>query len=824
MIVIYRPNGTPVFGTDTDNNPVALAVDDDSGRTAELMGDDILTLRFSLAENVTIPLRSWCVFEGKRYYLYKSPEITKQNERNFGYVMPMYTSDYLLKITMMRNRTYNSSTGVYGGDLRLKFPLTATPREHLEMVAACLNDAETEQNAVWAVDYSKTVGMVSASNGAHTNFDGTKWNDEGDAFLVSYEFNYCVDAIRNAATSIDTEYEIADAVVTSGGTTKVYHLLSLHNVEYNKDTPLYMSYGKGNGFEKGIVRRVESDLPPVDRLYIQGGEQNIPTHYGMKATTVDGTTTYSEESPNYIRSNTLLLPKNVACFVSGGKYYFSLNPTIRTDSDGNRYIQQKDYRDADTNLPVYEVLYDGDGNPLGTMQLLIGTPCFLTSADGRSVERVRHTYYDPYYTPRGTKVESFYDASEVYPMRVGGVSLVKTITRTREVDNGDGTTSTETYKLYDIVDALAQCPDYSQCSIDGETMTVIFQDGMLAGREFELNTTESGTVICTTGTYYDDDNNPVSGKKLELCPSDQDGITMPNDTFRPRVGDHYIAFHCSLPEEYISGIAYGAEFRALREMSRYLYDHGKETFTFSGTVYKLWAKKVWDTYVERYNTETYGYKQIKHGEYFALGQHIKVTDVQLFGASGLVLRVTGIKQPVNNPRAIELTLTNAIVLKYNWAKQLAQTVEEVRVRPRYRRPDNPIFPWHRGVAEVLELAEMLDAQGNVLDLRRKQVVPMKNFDTLNKYAHGTLVTKINEYRTALQSVQTQFRDVQTKFNTLRNVLVDQNGKVNGVSINGIGVGQCSVTPGDSIRPSHEECSYQDISITIPTSLPTQVNN
>lgn len=827
MIVIYRPNGTPVFGTDTDNNPVALAVDDDSGRTAELMGDDILTLRFSLAENVTIPLRSWCVFEGKRYYLYKSPEITKQNERNFGYVMPMYTSDYLLKITLMRNRTYNSSTGEYGGDLRLKFPLTATPREHLEMVAACLNDAETEQNAVWAVDYSKTVGMVSASNGAHTNFDGTKWNDEGDAFLVSYEFNYCVDAIRNAATSIDTEYEIADAVVTSGGTTKVYHLLSLHNVEYNKDTPLYMSYGKGNGFEKGIVRRVESDLPPVDRLYIQGGEQNIPTHYGMKATTVDGTTTYSEESPNYIKSNTLLLPKNVACFVSGGKYYFSLNPTIRTDSDGNRYIQQKDYRDADTNLPVYEVLYDGDGNPLGTMQLLLGTPCFLTSADGRSVERVRHTYYDPDYTPRGTKVESFYDASEVYPMRVGGVSLVKTITRTREVDNGDGTTSTETYKLYDIVDALAQCPDYSQCSIDGETMTVIFQDGMLAGREFELNTTESGTVICTTGTYYDDDNNPVSGKKLELCPSDQDGFTMPNDTFRPRVGDHYIAFHCSLPEEYIGGIAYGAEFRALREMSRYLYDHGKETFTFSGTVYKLWAKKVWDDYVERYNTESYGYKQIKHGEYFALGQHIKVTDVQLFGASGLVLRVTGIKQPVNSPRAIELTLTNAIVLKYNWAKQLAQTVEEVRVRPRYRRPDNPIFPWHRGAREILEL-DALDAQGNLLDLRRVPVVPYSIYKPFTQYVGNLDLaeqqdrTKVNEVIDSLLQTNTYFLQCRNAVQALREAIADSASwdnlktKIYRNSKTGYIVGVPEIGSGGVCTP--ESCSQSVVDIEVPNKL------
>ena len=899
MIVIYRPNGVPLLGyrtatgdivtsytTSTDEKtgdtvytyttadgetatstaeptPEPLEVGDDSFRQAELMGDDILTLRFSMAESLIVPLRSWCEFEGKRYYLYLSPQITKQHSRHYDYVMPMFTSDYMLKITMMRNRTYNRSTGAYGGDLRLKFPLTATPREHLEMVAACLNDAETEGGGAWAVDYSKTLGMAQAVNGAYINYDGTRYADSGDTGLVNYEFNYCIDAIRNAASAFNTEYEIADAVITEDGNTTVLHLLSLHDVEYNKDTPLSMSYGKGNGFKSGIARKNESDLPPVDRLYIQGGEQNIPANYGRTPVgTSGGSMAYDGD-----RSDTLLLPrflkntsggtptstseyKGVACFYDGSGFYFSLNPTIQTDSDGNRYVQQKSYTDPDSGLPIYEVLYDEDENGLGTTLLPVPTPCFLVSDDGRSVERVRHTYYDPGYSPRGTKVESFYDASEIYPMRIGGVSLVQTVNVTRQVDDGNGGTTTETYKLYDIIDALPDCPDYSQCSIPGETMTMIFQDGMLAGREFDLHTTDSGTVICTQGTYYDSDNNPVQGRKMELCPSDQDGITMPNETFAPRVGDHYIAFHCSLPKEYVGssvadgsglyngtqGIAYGAEFRALKEMVRYLYDHGKETFTFQGTVDGIWAKRVWDEYVESY-AQRNPPLNIRHREYFALGQHIKVTDVQLFGINGLVLRVTGIKQYVNSPKAPELTLANAVVLKYNWVKQLSQTVETVRVRPRYRRPDNPIFPWTGRVDQDITTEEMLDPQGNLLDMRRKMVTPMNLFGTvvglnassglrgtvgnLNTYTRSTLVSKINEYRTALQSVQTLFRDVQSKFNTLRNALVDSEGKVNNVVINGIGTGQCSVVPSDSLRPSHEECTYSDVSITIPTELNSQ---
>lgn len=749
MIVVYRPDGTPFLGTDASGDPRPLPVDDDSQRTAELMGDDVLTLRFSLAESVAFPLRSWCEFEGGRYYLYKSPEITKRHNRHYDYVMPMYTSAYLLKTTLMRNRTYDRRTGVYGGDLRLKFPLTATPREHLEMIAACLNYAETEPAAVWAVDYSKTMGMTAATNGAHANYDGTKWNDEGDEALVSYEFNHCIDAIRAVATTFGREYEVADAAVAGAAT--VCHLLSLHDVEYNKDRPLLMSYGKGNGFKSGIARKNEGDLPPIDLLYIQGGEQNIPPHYGRTPTGLDagsGAMGYDGDG-----SPTLLLPRTltnlsggaptpssvyrgVACFHhSGGGFYFSTDPTVLTDGDGNRYVKAKDLHEAGTGLPIYEVLYDESGDGLGATPLMIPTPCYLVSDDGRSVERVRHTYYDPGYSPRGTKVESFYDASEVYPMRVGGVSAVKTTTRTRQVDDGNGGTTTETYKLYDIIDATG-CPDYSRCSVPGETMTVIFQDGMLAGREFDLNTTEGGAVICADATVYDADNNPLPAKRLELCPSDQDGLTMPNETFKPRPGDHYIVFHCSLPKEYIGssvadgdgrydgarGMAYGAEFRALKEMVSYLGSHGKETYTFSGGVDGVWARRVWDEEVPYYVGS-----HVTYGSYFAIGQHIKVSDVALFGAGGLVMRVTGIRQPVNYPRSMELALTNAVALKYNWASQLAKTVEEVRLRPRHIRPGAIFFPKTSATA-----SKMLLSFDDATDLRGVSVVSHGTFSALRQ--------------------------------------------------------------------------------------------
>ncbi len=842
MVIIYNTDGTPLFGYVTadgesiasyghddaedggervyryvvdgetkystvEPTPAGLSVDDDSQRSAELMGDDSLTLKFSLAESVTFPLRCYCVFGGRRYFLFNTPEVTKQHDRQFDYTMPMYTNAYLLKITLMRNTV----------DKRLSFPLTATPREHLEMLVSNLNAAESGNGSPWSVDYSKTMGMVSSDTGAHTNYDGTAWEDNGDEQLVNYEFVYCTDALQQAADSFDTEYEIAEYTDPDTGT--VGYLVSLHDVEYNKDTPLVMGYGKGNGFVSGIARKNDSDTPPLDRLYIQGGEQNIPAHYGQ---TPNGDGTYSTNDED-VASTTLLLPKNVICLYSNRKFYFGLNPTIRYDN-GVPYIQQKDYTDPDTGLPVYEVLVDEEGDTIG-YELTIGTPCFLTSSDGHSVMRVRHTYYDPSYTPRGTSVEGYYDASEIYPMRVGGVSRVQTITRTRSVDDGQGGTTTETYKLYDIIDALSDCPDYSQCSVSGETMTMIFQDGMLAGREFDLNTTEIGTVICPEVTVYDDDNNPIQARKLELCPSDIDGITMPNDTFAPAVGDHYIVFHCSLPQPYISGVAYGAEYRALREMVAYLHDHGKQTYTFTGTVQGMWAKQVWDEIVEDYDTSAYGFLQIKHSEYFAVGQHIKVSDVQLFGSDGLVMRVTGVTQHVNNPRSIELSLSNAIVLKYNWTKQLSQTVRAVRIRPRYRRPDNPLFPRHISADEVLQLNEALDDEGNLLDLRRNAVVPLSLFkDSVGLsasegllYSSAQHMGKINELIDSIYSANQILVSIQSNFNTLRNQLVNRqliNQDSDSGTVGELGIEQCKFDP----LLGEVKCSASPSTIGVPSRL------
>lgn len=121
--------------------------------------------------------------------------------------------------------------------------------------------------------------------------------------------------------------------------------------------------------------------------------------------------------------------------------------------------------------------------------------------------------------------EDSLDCSEIYPKRVGTVSSVAV------VDAGNN--------FYDIIDTgIPSTLNYEECLIEGETMTIIFQSGMLAGREFEVK-------------YYHEAVKNKAARRFEIVPAELDGQTMPNATFAPKAGDKYAVFKCMLPDSYI---------------------------------------------------------------------------------------------------------------------------------------------------------------------------------------------------------------------------------------------------------------------------------
>lgn len=428
-----------------------IQVDDNSYRYRAIKGDHNLTLYFSLAEHVEIPVGAYCVYENETYTLEKPESLKMKHSRYFEYTVVFDSPQAKAGKWKFRNPV----------DRRLKFPLTAKPIEHLQMFVDNMN----QRDSGW------TIGRcIDAPEKA-----------------ISYNHAYCIDALSQMADEWETEYEFVGKQV------------SLWKVEYNRDNPLPLSYGKGNGFKPGIGRSNYEDSTPIEILYVQGGERNIDaSQYG---------------------GSELLLPKN---------------QTIRFD--GEHFEGEPEFNSSKART-------------------------YQTDADGFSIRRADK--------PLSSQAEDSLDCTEIYPSRVGTISAVTVVDANKH--------------FYDIVDnSIPASLNFEECLIAGETLTIIPQTGMLAGKEFEAK-------------YIHNATGGKAARRFEIVPQDIDGETMPGGNYIPKVGDTYAVFHCMLPAAYICDNATktGASWDMFRQGVKYLFDNEEQKFTFTGELDGIWAKKDW---------------------------------------------------------------------------------------------------------------------------------------------------------------------------------------------------------------------------------------
>ena len=470
-----------------------IPVDDDSYRYRAIAQAKKVELRYSLVDHVELPTGAYIEYQGERYTLWYPSDFKKEGTRVFDYTVTFGGNEEILKkykYKLLSDKPY-----------KLKFVMTATPRMFMELLVDNLN----------LYDSGWTVGTVI----------------EAPEKLLSFNHEKCWAVLGRLTQEFDTELEIAGKTV------------HLRKVEYFKDAPVALSYGKGNGFLPGVGRANQGDNLPVEILYVQGGERNIDySAYG---------------------SQTLLLPKSQELEYQGRRY--------KTDKDG----------------------------------------MYVTRAD----------------RPLSSYNEDSYDASDIYPSRVGTVS--KTDTEPGEDTDGNDVT------FYDFYDS--SIPDnlnFEDCLIAGQSMTVIFQTGRLAGREFDVK-------------YVHD------GRKFEIVPAEQDGMDLPNSSLYPEVGDKYAVFNISLPAAYVCDNATktGASWDMFREAVRYLYEREEQQFTFSGSLDGIWAKKNW----------------LAIGAKLVPGGYVDFSDTQ-FQPQGILIRITGVRDYINKPHSPELELSNTPVAGY----------------------------------------------------------------------------------------------------------------------------------------------------------------
>lgn len=659
---------------DADGNAILedLVVDDGSERDVELMGNDRLTLRFSLPSYVTFSSRCYCYFQGVRYTMYIPAEVKKVNTMCYDYVVTMYTHAYELRLTQMKDLFYSNNQ--YSGGERVTFPYTAKAAEHVAMVVNCMNKADGTR--LWR--YVIGTDVLEATREK----------------LIVYDKMKCSDALIAIAEAYETEYEVKDDYDTLTDTT--WRTITLHRVESHKGSQsLAMEYGKGKGFKSGVVRRTQVSVPPVDVLYVQGGSHNIDkTGYG---------------------NDTLLLPSNRYTV-----YYGYLNGA------NQMYIE---YKATPTSTSVW---YDAEGNRMDYIPAIGGFAIYKINNDRRSIYRVTDAEEGTPYRP--THVEEVYDGSEVYPSRVGVVSHVKVTPRSTE----DG----EPYNLYDIYDETfgtnsnAPSPDYRDACLVDETMTVIFQDGMLAGREFAIQTSEEGTDVQAVMNW----DSTLQEWGIPLCPSEEDSMILPNATFAPAIGDHYAVFHCKLPSSYIRV----AEFTLLHQAVDWLFNNAEIEYTADGEVDEKWIMA-----------------DSARSDRMAIGECISLRDTEMFGL-GLQMRITGLRQNVNAPWRYSITMDNRPRTLYDWTRMLEKTVRDANEYKATLSPNEQLMPKYRqykaksgggsggGGGVVMQVNSDWNATSGVAEILNKpyvgeQIIPLEDNGTTTAGVWLAKSDKVTEY-------------------------------------------------------------------------------
>lgn len=224
--------------------------------------------------------------------------------------------------------------------------------------------------------------------------------------------------------------------------------------------------------------------------------------------------------------------------------------------------------------------------------------------------------------------EDSYDASNIYPSRVGEVTAVTT--EEGKDDAGNPVT------FYNIVDSTIPADlNYRDCRIAGEKATMIFQTGVLTGREFDIVQTD------TDLTGYDH-----ATRTFELVLLEEDGVTLPNENLKPSIGDKYAIFNIKLPQAYIQDDATqtGASWEMFKEAVRYFYENEEEKFSFTGELDPIWAKNKW----------------LEIGGKIVPSGYIQFSDTQ-FQPNGILIRITSVKDYINKPHAPVIELSNVPV-------------------------------------------------------------------------------------------------------------------------------------------------------------------
>lgn len=197
----------------------------------------LLTIKWTTENFVKFPIGTRTTYRGTTYTLHTEPKVKKVHSRLYEYDITLEAPEADLARLKFK----------FPEDGRLQFSLTAKPQEFIRYIVDNLNERGTQR---WQ-------GLTSLP---------------ADTSEKTLTFNHStlIEAIKSVCEAFKTEWS-AEAGV-----------LSLGAVEFEKQSPITLAYGKGKGLLPGLVRTDNGKVAPLGRMYVQTTTRNIPESYQRK--------------------------------------------------------------------------------------------------------------------------------------------------------------------------------------------------------------------------------------------------------------------------------------------------------------------------------------------------------------------------------------------------------------------------------------------------------------------------------------------------------------------------------------------------------------
>lgn len=226
MLTIFNKNG---------QMRTAIEPSDNSTQTKEVQGENLLNISFTHYGHIPLDVLDYVDFEGERYWLLEKYAPKQINSQEWSYDLKMYGADSLIKRFLVLETTDGNAEPI--------FTLTATPREHAQMVLNCIN-AGMGNSTPWQL------GQVDGEN----------------LIVIDYNGTYCNEALT----------KIVEAV--GGKTEWWFDAQTLNICRCESGDEITLAYGNG-------LTELERDTSNIAKFYTRlfpiGSDRNIdPEKYG----------------------------------------------------------------------------------------------------------------------------------------------------------------------------------------------------------------------------------------------------------------------------------------------------------------------------------------------------------------------------------------------------------------------------------------------------------------------------------------------------------------------------------------------------------------